>query len=55
MGLKTGPANQGKKTHESVPGSKLSKHQYIVKPESRQIGTKVSSPDKASSILRKVY
>ena len=35
--------------------STLSKQQYIVKPESRQIGTKVSSPDKANAILKKVF
>jgi hypothetical protein len=35
MGLKSGPATQGKKTHESKPSSKLSSQKYVVKPESR--------------------
>lgn len=55
MTVKTSAANQGKKTHESKPGSTLSKHQYVTKPENRQIGTKLSSPDAANSVLRKVF
>ena len=42
MALNSGKANQGKKTHESKPTSKLSGHKFITKPEGRNLGTKIS-------------
>ena len=39
----------------SVPTSKLSKFPAYTKPENREIGTKISSPEKANAALRKVH
>ena len=35
--------------------SKLSKQEYITKPENRQLGTKVNSAEKATAILKKAF
>lgn len=42
MAVSKSAANQGKKTHHNKPDSKLSGQKYIVKPESRELGTKMS-------------
>ncbi len=36
-------------------GSKLSKQAFVTKPENRQIGTKVATPEKANAILKKEF
>lgn len=55
MGVKASPAAAGRKTHKDGATSKLSKQQYITKPETRQLGTKASSAAAADSILKKVF
>jgi len=44
-----------KKSYETKPESKLSQHKYIVKPETREMGTKAASPEHAERILKGAY
>ena len=55
MGLSKSAANAGKKTHESKPTSALSRFKAYTGPDGREKGTKMSSPDKASSYLKKAF
>lgn len=43
------------KDYEHKAGSKLSRQEYITKPENREHGTKQSSPEAANKTLRKVF
>lgn len=44
-----------KSNYKSTPTSKLSKQEYITKPENREIGTKQSSPQAANKTLYKIW
>ena len=54
MALSKSAANKGQKTHHSKPSSTLSKQAYIVKPESRQLGKKMSV-SAAQSFVNKIH
>ena len=53
MAVSKSAANQGKKTHESKPTSKLSKFNAYAKPESRPSGSK-NSIASAQSLVNKL-
>lgn len=54
MGLSKSKANAGQKTHYSKPTSKLSKFHAYTKPESRELGTKMSVAG-AQSFVNKTF
>lgn len=55
MGLKSGAAAQGKKTHNDKATSKMSKTQYITKPENRHGMKHNYSVSQAESMVRKFH
>ena len=55
MGLSKSAASAGKKTHAAKPSSSLSKFKSYAGPESREKGTKMGSPEKANSFLKKQF
>lgn len=43
------------KDYEDRPTSKLSQHKSITKPENREMGTKLGTPEQANKALKKIH